>query len=536
MRRRRPSFGGAELADDTVVDVCVVGAGIAGLSVAYELTRQGAEVVVLDHGDVGGGETGRTSAHLSNALDDRFYRLARIHGAEAARLAASSHATAIDLIENNARMLGIDCDFQRVDGYLFASPGRPGNELDRELAAARAAGVDVEKVASPPMPFATGPALRFARQARFHPLAYLDGLAATITELGNPIHTGVHVAGIETGKNTPLVVKLEGGGQLGAGAVVDATNASITSMRKLPLRQAAYRTYVISIDVPRDAFGDALFWDTGDPYHYLRLWRDGDRELLLVGGEDHRTGQEHNPEARWNALERWIRTRVPAAGEVVDRWSGQVMEPADGLAFVGKSPDLDNVYVVSGDSGNGLTHAVIASVIIPELLAGHQHPWATLYEPQRSALRGVGTMLREIVSSSMPYTDWLGSGDVDDTAKIPPGDGAVVRRGRHLIAAFRDEQGELHECSARCSHLSAVVQWNAAEKTWDCPAHGSRFDPYGRCIMPPAIGDLGEAPAQRGERRDDETGADELDDRRDISHPDTPVETPAARPRLRPVP
>lgn len=492
MRRGRPSFD-APLVEDTAVDVCVVGAGIAGLSVAYELTRQGARVTVLDHGDVGGGETGRTSAHLTNALDDRFYRLAKIHGADAARLAAASHAAAIDLIEHNAGELGIACDFQRVDGFLFAADGRPSDELDRELEAARLAGVDVERVASAPLPFGTGPALRFADQARFHPLDYLDGIARAVVAKGNSVHTGVHVVGVEARDGKPLLVKLEGGGTLEAGAVVDATNASITSMARLPLRQAAYRSYVVSFEIEPGAFGDALFWDTGDPYHYLRVVREDDRELLLVGGEDHRTGQERHPESRWNALERWIRARAPV-GRAVDKWSGQIMEPADGLAFVGKSPDVEGVYVVSGDSGHGLTHAVIASVIIPELIAGHDHPWATLYEPQRSALRGVGTMLREIVSSSVPYADWLRGGNVDDVADIPRGEGAVVRRGHHMIAAYRDEHGHLHECSARCSHLSAVVQWNSAEKTWDCPAHGSRFDAVGRCIVPPAVGDLPPAP------------------------------------------
>jgi Rieske Fe-S protein len=195
--------------------------------------------------------------------------------------------------------------------------------------------------------------------------------------------------------------------------------------------------------------------------------------------------------------------------------------------------------VVSGDSGNGLTHAVIASVVIPDLIAGREHPWASLYEPHRSALRGVGTMIKEIMSSSVPYTDWLGGGDVSDVEDIPRGHGAVVRRGHHMIAAYRDERGVLHECSARCSHLSAVVQWNAAESTWDCPAHGSRFDAVGRCIMPPAVSDLAAAPTGGPDlqRVPEASDADHLRTSGANDVPPEPELDPSPfGPRLRPVP
>jgi glycine/D-amino acid oxidase-like deaminating enzyme/nitrite reductase/ring-hydroxylating ferredoxin subunit len=493
-RRPRPTYA-TELGDHTVVDVCVVGAGMAGLSVAYELSRQGARVVVLDQGPVGGGETGRTSAHLTNALDDRFHALERRHGTDAARLAGASHATAIDLIENNVRTLGIECDFERVSGYLFAGADRPADELERELEAARRAGVDVERIGCAPLPFGTGAALMFPRQARFEPLAYVDGLARAIVGRGNSIHTDVHAVGVEKGTGAACRVILDGKREIHCAAVVDATNAAFTSNVRMPLRQAAYRSYVITVELTSEAVPDALYWDTADPYHYLRVAEDIDgRALLLVGGEDHRVGQEVHPEDRWHALERWIRERM-IVGQVVDRWSGQIMEPADGLAFVGRSPDADNVYVVSGDSGHGLTHAVIASVVIPELIAGHEHPWAELYEPRRSVLKAAaGTVVRDAASAAVQYAGWLAGGDVDDVDEIPRGSGAVVRRGVHLIAVYRDDRGIIHEHSARCPHMSAVVQWNAAEGTWDCPAHGSRFDGCGRVLHVPATTDLAPAP------------------------------------------
>ena len=471
-------------------DVCVVGAGIAGLTTAYELARRGIRVAVLDDGPLGGGETGRTSAHLASAVDEHFTELESKFGVEGAKLVHESHATAIDYIETTARDLGIECAFQRVDGFLFPQPGHDAErELDQELAAAQRAGLSVSRVASVPLPGVDlGPALKYARQAEFHPMAYLEGLAAAIVQLGGAIHTHVRVDAIEPGE--PLRVKLDGGRTLLCRTVVDATNATITSPLKLTIRQAAYRTYMLGFAIPAGSVPHGLYWELADPYHYIRIAQgEGDRETLIIGGEDHRVGQGA-PDTAWADLEAWTRKYLPFVGEVTHRWSGQVIEPVDGLAHIGKSPDLDHVYVVTGDSGNGLTHGTIAGLLIPDLIQGRPNAWATLYDPGRSHLSSLGTLVHEAASSSKPYTDWLRRGDVHALDEIPRGQGAVIRRGLHFVAAYCDEAGTCHLRSATCPHLRGVVHWNAGEKTWDCPCHGSRFDPYGRVVNGPATSDL----------------------------------------------
>jgi glycine/D-amino acid oxidase-like deaminating enzyme/nitrite reductase/ring-hydroxylating ferredoxin subunit len=487
-----PAFD-EHLPDELCPDVIVVGAGVAGLGVALALVRQGIDVLVLDQGPIGGGQTARTSAHLASAVDDRYYRLERRFGRAGARQVAESHAAAIDAIEANVRGLELACDFRRIDGYLF-SPGNGGrHELEREREAARRAGLTCQEVTHAPLPFDTGPCLRFADQAEIHPLAYLRGLADAIVARSGRIFTGQHVTAIRGGDH--VEVELANGRILIAPAAVDATGSSITSRFALPLREAAYRTYVVALAVTPGYVPHALYWDTEHPYHYVRVACDDDaREALLVGGEDHRVGQG-DPAVHFPRLEAWARERFPAAAEVIARWSGQIVEPADGLAYIGAAPGEQNVFVVSGDSGNGLTHGTIAALILPELILGHGHPWADLYAPDRTRLHALGTLATENARSNAAYADWLRAGNVASLDHIQPGQGATIRRGLHVIAAYRDPYGNCHLRNARCPHLSGVVRWNDVEQTWDCPCHGSRFDPYGRVLNGPAPTDLGDPTA-----------------------------------------
>ena len=491
MTEHVPSFT-AEIAEDEHPDVCVIGAGIAGLSVALALVRDGLDVLVLDQGPIGSGQTARTSAHLASALDDYFHVLERRFGRRGARLCYESHAAAIDDIERNVRMLGIDCDFRRVDGFLWAGRDEDRELLEKELAAARRVGLGVDELARAPLPFDTGPCLRFSNQAEFHPLKYLRGLADAIVDGGGRIRTGVHVTEVKSG--TPVEIGLEGGRTLRAGAVVDATQMAITRRYNMPLREAAYRTYVVTFDIPAGALPHGLYWDTLEPYHYVRVApADDGRELLIVGGEDHRVGQG-DPETHFPRLEAWARAHFPVLGPAVAAWSGQVQEPSDGMAYIGRLPGHPHVYVVTGDSGNGLTHGTVAGLLLPALIQERKHPWKHVYAPSRSRLRGIAELAKEAVRSNGPYVDWMRGGDVDSLDDIRPGHGATIRRGLHVLAAYKDDYGQCHLMNARCPHLGGVVRWNEVEKTWDCPVHGSRFDCEGRVLNGPAATSLGEPP------------------------------------------
>jgi glycine/D-amino acid oxidase-like deaminating enzyme/nitrite reductase/ring-hydroxylating ferredoxin subunit len=481
---------------DSEADVCIIGGGIAGLSTAYQLVGEGRSVIVLDDGPIGGGMSCMTTAHLVTALDDRYYQIERTHGEDGARYAAQSHAAAIDLIEKICAQESIDCDFQRVDGYLFLQEGDDPKSLERELEATHRAGLtDVEMVDRAPWSsFDTGPCLRFPNQGEFHPVKYMAGLAQAIERRGGRIFGDSHADRITNGPAARISV---GPKWIDAGAVVVATNTPINDMVTMHTKQAAYMTYVVAAKVPRGSITRALYWDTGDPYHYVRLMDLGKGtgdEVLIVGGEDHKTGQADDGAERFKRLEAWARERFPMMKALQFTWSGQVMEPVDHLAFIGKNPGAaENVFIVTGDSGNGMTHGSLAGILLTDLIQDCPNVWAKLYDPARRSLRSAPTFAREAINMAAQYADWVSPGDVKSEVDIPKDSGAVLRHGLKKIAVYRDEKGKLHRRSAVCTHLGCIVAWNSSEKTWDCPCHGSRFSKMGEVKSGPANSPLANA-------------------------------------------
>jgi len=475
------------------MDTCVVGAGIAGLTTAYLLAKAGQKVVVLDRERLGLGETGLTSAHISNALDDRYFNLQKMHGSVGARFAAESHTAAIRLITQIQAEEEIECDYSTADGYLFLDPKHELNFLLRELKATHEVGLAGVKLLprAPVDLFDSGPCLHFPEQAQFHPLKYINGLADAIQRLGGQVLTHSEVIEIKGGKEA--YVKTSQGFKVECDNIVVATNVPINNKVAIHTKNAAYRSYIIGVPVPKDKVQNVLLWDTADPYHYIRFVKDPTtgEDVLIAGGEDHRTGQDTDPEIHFENLRRWIETHLDIHARVTTRWSGQIMEPVDGMAYIGHNPsDEDNVYIVTGDSGNGLTHGSLAGILLRDMITGIENPWAKLYDPSRLYARSLGAYIREATQSTMPYGDWLSTGDVPSPQQIEAGEGAVIRDGLSKVAVYKDEMNRLHCFSAVCTHLGGIVRWNAAEKTWDCPCHGSRFDRFGQVVNGPAITEL----------------------------------------------
>ena len=480
-------------------DILVIGGGISGLTTAYCLAKEGRKVVLLEDGYIGSGESGRTTAHLTCALDDRYFELEKIYDVKTAQLAANGHMKAIEWVANTVRLNAIDCQYKRVDGYLFLHSSDTKETLEKEYAATKRAGLMTEMLNTiPGIEEEEGKwCIKFSNQAQFHILLYLKGLADAFVKLGGKIYTQTKAENItkEGATANGFTVK--------ANHIVVATNTPINDWVTIHTKQWPYRTYVIGAKIPKGTLPYALWWDTGDkeskwvskPYHYVRLAEyDEHYDILVSGGEDHRTGQADDEgikeEDRYTKLIAWTKKRFPAVEDVVFQWSGQVMEPIDSMAYIGKNPGDENIYIITGDSGNGMTHGTLGGIIITDIITGKENPWIAIYSPSRITINTTREYLEELGNMVAQYGDYFLEGDVKKPEELKPGEGGIMSEGFKKIAVFCDEENNLHTCTAVCPHLGAILQWNADEKTFDCPMHGSRFTPEGKVINGPATSDL----------------------------------------------
>jgi len=506
-----PTF--PKLQNDLDTDVLIIGSGISGVSIAYELVRQGTSVTMIEARDILSGETNRTSGHLASDLDDGYTEIGKKHGKDGARVAAESHDWAIKRVGEVSKELGIGCEYRMLKGYDISQFEKGTKEHDDDMKEIRE-DMEAAKEAGLKAHYAEGltvkgwdgkidqrDAVVFENQGTFHPTKYVVGLlewlkkqdnfqaytrtrAYSIKEKGITVpFTNIHLGPKDT------VIETEDGHTIRAAHVVEAT--CIPLQRLSIVAELEYmRTYCIAIRIPKGVVEDCLLYDSAEAYKYIRMTECDENDIyMVVGGCDHAVGQEDAWDDRYKELEEWTRKRFTQAGAVDFRWSGQIFEPVDNMAYIGRNSGQQRVYIVTGDSGNGLTHGVIAGKVISDMILGHENPWEKVYDPRRrgtSIAKSLPHMLAHDAQVNTQYKRFLQT-DITDVEDLGLDKGGVLNtKTSKPIAVYKDENGKVHRMSALCPHLHGVLCWNDSEKSWDCPVHGSRFSKDGKQLCGPS--------------------------------------------------
>lgn len=468
-------------------DVLVVGGGNTGISTAYVMKQSGLKVGLIERDRCGSVNTGQTSAHLTCITDLRLSKLLHNLGKDHAQAVLDAGNFAIDTIEANCRNGEMDCHFARVPGFLHASLTGAEDEtqqFDAEMKAAEELGMEAVFLKSIPLIQKQG--IRFPNQARFHPIMYLQELLKRVS--GKGCQAFEHTEITEFSQKPFHVVA--NGFKVTFDNLVIATdvplqgNNSLFDATLFQTKIAPYTSYVISAEIPVGTLPDGLFWDTSDPYYFLRLEKHQGKEYAIFGGLDHKTGQEVDANDRYQQLEKLLQQFIPKA-QTKARWSGQVVESVDGLPYIGEIAEKQ--FIATGFSGNGLTYGTLAAHMACDAVRGRTNPWKNLFDPSRKQLSALWNYVKE--NADFPYylvKDRLKESETESPDKLPAGQGKILQIDGKRVGAFKDDQGKLSLLSPVCTHLGCIVQWNQSEKTWDCPCHGSRFHATGEVLAGPA--------------------------------------------------
>lgn len=474
---------------DLEVDVAVIGGGISGITTALLCKREGARVAVLERATVAGGATGLTTAKASALQQTKLAEIRGLHGDETVAAYAQASLEALELIEQLVHEHAIDCGWERLPDWTYASSDTEADAVERVAAAAGIAGLAVELTSETPLPMPLATAVRLGDQAQFHPIRYLQALARLVDGDGSHVFERSVVTRVHEG--SPCTVTTDAGRTVRAGSVVVCTNYPLLDRGLFFARTEAARSYLVAARVNGE-LPQAMAISVGEPVRSLRPYRDPEgRSWALVGGEGHLTGSAEASPQRFAALELFAREHLDVA-EIPYRWSTQDAMPIDRLPYAGPyTPVSRRLWVNAGHQKWGMTNATLGARIVADGIAGRASRYAETFDPNRVSVRAVPTLAKaQATVGAHVIGDRLTPAEASSSAAVPTGGARIVRSGLDKVGVHRDDDGRLHGVSLRCTHLGCLVHWNAAERSWDCPCHGSRFGIDGEVLAGPAVAPL----------------------------------------------
>jgi glycine/D-amino acid oxidase-like deaminating enzyme/nitrite reductase/ring-hydroxylating ferredoxin subunit len=475
---------GSDVSDRILYDCLLIGGGITGLTAGLLLQRSGKKTILVEAHTIGFGTTGGTSAHINTFADTSYHETESAFGEKEAQLFARAVQDGFDIITQNINNYHIDCDFEYKPGYIYAENEDQVKSLDDLYSGTIKVGVDIEYTNEIPVPVPFRKAVQLNGQAQFHPIKYLQAIAREYVNAGGLIIENtmiekiVHSDGFHEAQSEKLNIR--------AKKVIYATHTP-PGINVFSFRCAPYRSYVVAVKLKNGKYPDALIYDMQEPYHYFRTHAINGEQLLLVGGNDHKTGHD-DPGKAFEDLEKYIRQYFNVSS-VKYKWSSQYYVPADGLPYVGQIPLMaDGIYTATGYNGNGMMLGSISAGILNDLVSGKENVYAELFSTSRiKPIAGFTEFIKENADVAYHFVaDRLSIPGADSLSLLKPGTGQVMEYEGKKIAAYRDEAGIMHLLNPVCTHAKCIVNWNAEEKSWDCPCHGARYDIEGKVLNGPA--------------------------------------------------
>ena len=476
----------------TECDVLIAGGGITGITTALLLQKAGKKVIVAEAHSLCFGTTGGTTAHVNTFLDTSYDMIENDFSKEAAIQIADATRTAKSLFERHVAEYKIECGFHTTDGYVYAQNKKQEEQLADMLAAAKRAGAEAGEAPETPVPIGFTKAMVYRGQAALHPAKYVMALAKVFEEGRGIILQNTAVNDFK--KHDDHLHVQTTAGNIKAKNLVWATHIP-PGINLLHFRAAPYRSYAIAVTLEYDDYPVGLAYDMYDPYHYYRTQEVNGQKYLIIGGEDHKTGHQpeadsaaENTEACFAKLIAHAKTFF-SVKEVAHRWSSQYFEPSDGLAYIGHLPgNPDNVYVATGYGGNGITYSHIAAQVLTDLITTGQSELKDLFSPARvKPVAGFAAFVQENADVVKEFiAKRIAVKKIEGLSELAHGEARVVKYDGETVAIYKDEQGAIHALNPVCTHAKCIVAWNNAEKSWDCPCHGARYDVSGEVLTGPA--------------------------------------------------
>lgn len=466
-------------------DVIIVGGGITGLSTGLLLQESGKKCLILEANSLCFGTTGGTTAHLNTLMDTPYSTIRKKFNAESAATVAKSTEAAIELVRRNIKEYSIDCDFSEADAFLFAQDSEQEKKLKEIAEASLEAGLELQFTESIPVPAPFISAIQVKGQAKFNPVKYVYGLAKAFEIRGGHIKQDCRVTSVDVNEKVEVTAS---SGQYSCSDLIYATHIP-PGVNLLHLRCIPYRSYAMAVQLnKKEEYPDNLCYDMVDPYHYYRTQEVDGQLYLIAGGKDHKTGHEENTEHRFTELEAHIR-KMFSVKKIAYKWSSQYFEPADGLPYIGHLPGHpEHLYVATGFGGNGMVYSGVAAMTLQAILNNEENDQTKLFNPNRlKPVAGFTNFIQHNAGVAGELLSRLFSGEhLEELAAMAPGEARMVSYENQKIALYKDEDGALHAINPVCTHLKCEVNWNNAERSWDCPCHGARYSYDGRVLTGPA--------------------------------------------------